>query len=361
MTPRERITAVFNHKQADRVGIMDHFWWEPLVEWQSEGSMPKNADPEDYFDFDIRKVGMDISPMLPRENVEDTEDYRIFRDEFGMLNREWKKKQSTPELLDFACKSREKWYGETKQRMAWKHSRLDVDGIRTAVERWRREGRYVTFSVLEVFETGWRIIGPELQLEVMLDDPEWLHDIYETITSLIERGFETILQAGIELDGVWLWGDISYRGGCFFSPAMYRELVMPYHKRLCGLAHRVCGKTIYHGCGDNTRIIPLLIESGVDCLQPLEVKAGMDVLQAKRDYGEWLSFMGNIDARLLQSNDLPGLEKELKEKIEFAKRGGGYVYHTDHSVPPGTSYDIYTKVLEMARTYGRYNNNSNHH
>ncbi len=111
---------------------------------------------------------------------------------------------------------------------------------------------------------------------------------------------------------------------------------------------------IYHGDGNNNETIPELIESGIDCLQPLEVKAGMGVRELKRDYGDKLSFMGNIDARLMQANDREGLEREIADKLTVAKIGGGYVYHSDHSVPPGIDLETYKFVLECVDEYGRY-------
>ena len=80
----------------------------------------------------------------------------------------------------------------------------------------------------------------------------------------------------------------------------------------------------------------------------------MDVVALKREWGSRLAFMGNIDARLFQANDRAGLEQEIRAKIPIAMARGGYVYHTDHSVPPGTHLDTYRFALELVRRYGRY-------
>jgi uroporphyrinogen decarboxylase len=80
----------------------------------------------------------------------------------------------------------------------------------------------------------------------------------------------------------------------------------------------------------------------------------MDIRELKAQYGDIMSFMGNIDARLFQTNDLTALEKEIKDKINIAKVGGGYVFHTDHSVPPGTTLETYQFALELVERYGKY-------
>lgn len=96
------------------------------------------------------------------------------------------------------------------------------------------------------------------------------------------------------------------------------------------------------------------IEAGFSCLQPLEVKAGMDVRELKREYGDRLSFMGGIDVRLMRADDPNLIEKEIKDKFRVARKGGGYIYHSDHSIPHDVSFQQYKRVMELVRKYGRY-------
>lgn len=102
------------------------------------------------------------------------------------------------------------------------------------------------------------------------------------------------------------------------------------------------------------KAIPFLLEAGIDCLQPLGVKAGMDVRHLKQEYGNRLAFMGNIDAGLFQENDRVGLEAEIRSKILIAMKGGCYVYYSDHSIPPGTTLETYRYALELVHHYGKY-------
>jgi uroporphyrinogen decarboxylase len=52
--------------------------------------------------------------------------------------------------------------------------------------------------------------------------------------------------------------------------------------------------------------------------------------------------------------DDESLEKEVIEKISFARKGGGYIYHSDHSVPDNVSFSAYSRVISLAREYGKY-------
>jgi uroporphyrinogen decarboxylase len=101
------------------------------------------------------------------------------------------------------------------------------------------------------------------------------------------------------------------------------------------------------------KVIPLLIEAGMTCLQPLEVKANMDLLELKREYGDRLAFMGGIDFEVIARGEAAMVE-EIRTKVGLGKDGGGYIYHSDHSVPPKVSLEQYRRVLELAREYGRY-------
>lgn len=353
MTSQERITALLNHKEADKVGVMDHFWRQALERFHEQG-IPEGMDHEDYFDYDIRKFKVDQSFQLPITMVEETEEHIIELTEWGNTQKTWKNSQSTPELIGFICKSREQWFSEYKARKQPDEARLRIDEMKTAYENAQAKGKYFCFSCLEVFEATWRVCGPEMQLELLIDDPEWLLDMYKTDTDLVIWAFEELWSRGIEFDGMWVWGDVAYRSGPFMSPRMYQELVMPFHKRLFDAAHSKGCKVIYHGCGNNNILVPYFIEAGMDCLQPMEVKAGMDVRELKQQYGDKLAFMGNIDARLFQDNDREGLEREIRDKITVAKQGGGYVYHSDHSIPPATNLDTYKFALECVERYGRY-------
>jgi uroporphyrinogen decarboxylase len=109
-----------------------------------------------------------------------------------------------------------------------------------------------------------------------------------------------------------------------------------------------------HCCGNVKNLIPYFIEEGIDCLQPLEVKSGMDLIDLKQKYGEKICFMGGIDVRLMALDDPKPIEKEIREKINVAKEDGGYIYHSDHSVPNNISFQQYERVMKLIEKYGKY-------
>ena len=95
-------------------------------------------------------------------------------------------------------------------------------------------------------------------------------------------------------------------------------------------------------------MIPHFIDAGFAGLHPLEAKAGLDIKQLKPLYGEQLVFYGNIDVtKLTGSKD--AIEEEVLGKLHIAKENGGYIYHSDHSVPHDVSFENYAYLIELLR------------
>jgi uroporphyrinogen decarboxylase len=109
-----------------------------------------------------------------------------------------------------------------------------------------------------------------------------------------------------------------------------------------------------HSCGYVEPLLPGMIEAGIDCLQVIEVKAGMDLIKLYQKYGDRLSFMGGIDVRVLYNNDRQEIDAELTSKIPVVKGNFGYVLHSDHSIPNNVHPDTYRYFINKGLEMGRY-------
>ncbi len=107
-----------------------------------------------------------------------------------------------------------------------------------------------------------------------------------------------------------------------------------------------------HSCGDIRPFIPELVEIGVDALNPLEVKAGVDPIAVKQTYGDRLVLHGGINAVLW--DDMVAIEAEMRRVIPFVKANGGYIFSSDHSVPSAVSLDNFRTIVNLAKTLGSY-------
>jgi uroporphyrinogen decarboxylase len=101
-------------------------------------------------------------------------------------------------------------------------------------------------------------------------------------------------------------------------------------------------------------LIPSLIEAGINCLQPLEAKAGMDLVKLKQRFGAQIALIGGMDERVLETNDLEAVEAELLSKLPAAMVGSGYVLQVDHSVSPLVNYETYKYFVERGLEIGTY-------
>ncbi|MFP3905116.1 MAG: uroporphyrinogen decarboxylase family protein, partial [Armatimonadota bacterium] len=131
-----------------------------------------------------------------------------------------------------------------------------------------------------------------------------------------------------------------------------REVLKPVQKQMCDWAHNRGVKTLLHSCGNIMELVPELVEIGIDALNPLEQKAGMDAFELKETFGDRLALEGGIDVRTM--TDGPEIEEEIRTKVETLKQGGGYIFHSDHSVPEDVSFADYCRIMELVRYYGRY-------
>ena len=133
------------------------------------------------------------------------------------------------------------------------------------------------------------------------------------------------------------------------SPGMYAEILQPGHAKLFQFAHRLGLKVIVHSCGYVEPLVPGLIEAGMDCLQAMEVKAGMDLPTLFDRFGERIAFYGGLDVRTLIDNDRPAIDRELEKMRYVLERGGGFILHSDHSEPPEVDYETMRYFVDHGR------------
>jgi len=352
MTSRERILKVLRHEEPDRVPIHDSPWAATVQRWHEEG-LPEGVSPAEYFGYEIVSISCDLTPRFPVETLEETEEYIVQRTATGAINRNFRDFSTTPELVDRPIKSKEDW-PPIRDRLYPDESRGDWDALRRRVDEAHREGKFVVFSAACGYDALQSYMRSDQLLMAMATDPDWVRDMVMTLASLNVEMARMALEKGVDFDGFWSFNDMGYRNGLLFSPDTYRRTHKEADAMIYGFAHEHGKPAILHSCGNVSELIPDLLEVGLDCLQPLEVKAGMDLIGLKEQYGDRLALMGGIDVRAMAHPDPARIEQEIAAKVEAAKPGGGYIYHSDHSVPKNVSFQRYQRVIELVHKYGRY-------
>jgi len=209
-------------------------------------------------------------------------------------------------------------------------------------------------SVCEGMEMLSRIIGSKNALLWMGLYPDEIGKFVDRINTFsLELTKAQIKAADGILDGMVIWGDVAYKNDMLFSPDYWRKHFKPGVKAMIDVCHEHGLPVIYHGCGNVNKIFEDYIEIGVDSYNPLEAKAGLDVIDLRRKYGHRIGFCGNMDVIEWAHAPMDELKKVVLTKLNAAK-GGGFIFQSDHSVPGNISGERYEYVINLVREYGTY-------
>jgi uroporphyrinogen decarboxylase len=352
MTSRERFRRMFEHREADRVPVLDGPWAATLERWRREG-LPEGADWRDYFGLDkTAHIGVDNSPRFEEKVIEETDEYRIATTKFGATVKNWKHVASTPLDLDFRVKDRKAWQ-EAKRRLTPTPDRIPWDHLKKNYPTWRKEGRWIEAGLWFGFDVSHsRMVGTERFLLAMIDDPEWCAETFHALLDMDLALLDMVWEAGYTWDCVSWPDDLGYKGHQFFSIPMYRALLKPAHKRAADWARAKGCKVRLHSCGNVNPYIPEFLDIGVDGLNPLEVKAGMDPVAVKRQYGDRLLLHGGINAVLWDRRD--AITAEIERVVPRLKERGGYIFASDHSIPSAVSLEDFRHIIATVKRVGAY-------
>lgn len=365
----QRLNKVFRHQEPDQVPISDFFWGSFIQRWRQELNLPSDVNPYSYYDLDWIVTVPNMDPWVRSfETIKESQEEIIVRTGFGAVMRK-KFEYPMPEMIsweidEFKKLQRVEFDSPHDRRRYYEAGDNQIAGVGDGFARnsppWidtvksLRSDFPVFGSMIEVSECLTRLIG---QQNAML----WIGLYPQEMGKLINRIGEFYLEctkAEIKagnglLDGLVIWGDVAFKAGTFVSPSYWREYFKPWVARMTAHAHAHGLPVIYHGCGNITKIFEDFIEIGVDALNPLEVKAGMDVLALRRKYGHHMGFCGNSDIQVWEIGNREKIRREVLSKLNAA-RGGGYIFQSDHSVDSNVSGTTYDYIVKLVREYGRY-------
>ena len=357
MTGRERIDNILHRRPVDRIGLFEHFWGDTLQKWQSEGHIQPHQDLAEHFGFDMTTcwcfncvADLDFEPIV----LEEDEETRLVKNGNYATMRSHKLHASTPEHVDFDIRERRSWEELAKPLLKPEARRINFEGYRHAKKAAAEHGRFFCWGGVNVFEQMHPICGHEHMLIGMAMDPDWVKDMVMTYADLTIGLMEILFAAEGKPDGIWFYEDMGFKFRPFMSPAMYRDIVQPGHRKTIDFCHALGLKVVMHSCGFVEPLLPGMIEAGIDCLQVMEIKAGMDPLRIKREFGDRIVLFGGMDARNLVANDVAAIRAELAEKIPVLKEGYGYILHSDHSIPTTTEYETYRLFVDEGLRLGTY-------
>lgn len=365
----ERMNKALRHEEPDRVPISDFFWGGFTKRWREELGLPADASPYYHYDLDWIVTVPNMDPWIrPFETLHESPEEITVKTGFGAIMH----KHFTypmPEMRAWDIDTFEKleqaeFDGPHDPRRFYERGDNQIAGVGDGFERnspaWidtvksLRPDFPVYGSIIEVSECLTRLVGQENAMLWMGEEPERMGEAINRIGAFYYEMAKAEIEAGKGLlDGFVIWGDVAYKNGMFFSPNYWREYFKPWVARITEYAHANDLPVIYHGCGNVHTIFKDYIDIGIDAYNPLEVKAGMDCVDLRRQYGHSIGFCGNSNMQVWESGDLAAIRHEVMRKLEAA-RGGGYIFQSDHSVSSAVSGQTYDFIVKLVREYGKY-------
>lgn len=187
--------------------------------------------------------------------------------------------------------------------------------------------------------------------------PDYVHDVFGIQTERAIASFEKIYQVlGDDIDVMYICGtDFGTQRGPFVNPDIFREFYLPYYKKMNGWIHEHTGwKTLKHSCGGIFPILPLLIESGFDAINPVQCSAaGMDPQRLKDTYGKDILFWGGgVDTqKILPFGKPEEVKEQVKRRCEIFSGEGGYIFNTIHIIQANTPMENIIAMLDAVKEF----------
>lgn len=291
---------------------------------------------------------LDVHGNLRPRLVEEDENHQLLEFENGTLRR---------------VTLRPEWFYDTLSRPLDAEENLDklhLPDVRDperwteqkrAVETLQPEGRFIR-GTLNGFYSGIWYYCRKLDkfLVDLMDGEDFVYDLVHAWGTFVLGSARALLECGV--DGIWWADDLGSNEGPIISPDLYREYFFPWHKRAADLAHEYGAVAMMHSHGNINKLVPHIVETGIDLLDPVGPSDRMDVAQLKQQYGDRLSFLGGI-SRFIGDMPADELRDHMHEVYGAGCPGGGFIPSEEGGVPRNMPRARFREYLELHRQLGR--------
>jgi uroporphyrinogen decarboxylase len=201
--------------------------------------------------------------------------------------------------------------------------------------------------------TAWLLMGYENISFALYDDPDLLTEVFKISNEFFKEAARLSVEAGCV--GIWVSEDLGDSRRGFFRLPHYQKYILPPFVEIVEYVASLGVPVLLHACGCITDYLPDIAQTKVTSVHPLQRTAGMDLKWFKETYGQRFAIIGNIDSsRTLPYGTPDDVEAEVREAIEVAGAGGGYVLASDHSLHDGIPIENILRMFEAGKKYGRY-------
>jgi uroporphyrinogen decarboxylase len=359
MTNRERIIETLRSRPVDRPPLAYWLgfapWPQTLERWRRESGIA-DLDVERYFGLDRSFQVLDLEygpyPHFPRETLEETDEYVVFRDWRGIVQRNNKASNSIPDFLDNPVHSRQDWEQYKRERLLGADLEARLARLPAQIQALGNVDAPIQAGCFPwgVFGTPRDVLGVENLLLDFYDDPQLVADMMQTHTHLWLRLYEAACEH-VRIDHVHVWEDMSGKQGSLISVAMIHEFMGPCYDALHHFVRRH-DVPIYSVDSDGymEELVVALSQHGVNAFMPFEVQAGNDIEAVRREHPD-IAIMGGLDKRAIADGQAP-LHAEL-DRAERLLSMPGWFIGFDHLIPPDVPWENFrTFVTELSKMVG---------
>ena len=310
-------------------------------------------DPTQRFDLGVSFI---MIPTFQEEILEHRDGHYIVRDWMGAITE-------ISDAYDFTYIRNPKDFVTRKWHRFPVQSRVDWE----EKIRWRYDPRHPE-RFPDDFEERCSVVrdrdfplclhlsGPFWQLRewcgfenlcfMLVDEPDFVQEMIDFWREFVLRTLAPVL-AWVELDAVVISEDMGYKMHSMISPAMTRRFLLPTWKQWTEVIKASgCPIVDLDSDGYMAELIPLWIEAGINCCEPVEVAAGNDIVAFRREFGRRMAFWGGIDKRELAAGG-ERLRAEVMRVVPPLLEEGGFIPSCDHGVPPDVSWPNYVEYVRL--------------
>ena len=186
-----------------------------------------------------------------------------------------------------------------------------------------------------------------------IDDPQLAHEVLELVNEFAVALARRAVRSGADV--VMLGDDYAYNSGPMMSPTMFKTFIQPRLARVVRAIQEEGALCVKHSDGNLWPILDMIVDTGVDAINPMEPVAGMDIAEVKRRYGNRVCLIGNIDCgELLSRESRQEVTRAVRETIRQAAPGGGYIMSSSNTIHSSVKPDNYLEMIEATHKYGVY-------
>jgi len=202
------------------------------------------------------------------------------------------------------------------------------------------------------FETMAEMFGFVTLFKFLVKNKNFVKRVVQDLSDYACSVAEQLIEKGVQF--FYMTDDLGLKAKGMISPRMYENFFHDKVKKFAKIVHDGGGYIFRHSCGYFKEYIPFFIKEGMDGVHPWESSAGMDIFEAKQNWGDNFTLIGNVPIGLLSHGTVQQVVDYCKTLIHLCGPEGGYIGSSSHSIVPSVKWQNYAAMLWIFKKYGKY-------